>query len=59
MVVILHLIICFDTQFPYIAFSVMGRMIHFIGIDHWLVNHSDHFVTSKFHLELPLLAIIS
>lgn len=34
------------------------RMIHFIGIDDWLGNHSNHFVTSEFHLEL-LLAIIS
>lgn len=58
MVVVLHLIICFDTQFPDI-FLLMERMIHCVRIDHWLANHSNHFVTSKLPLELPLSAIIS
>lgn len=49
----------FCIQFPYTVFSMIGRMIHFIGIGHWLANHSNCFVTSKFHLELPLLNMIS
>lgn len=57
-------VICLGAHFlvqilPCIIFSMIKKMILFIEISHWFADHSNHLVTSKYHLMLLLLVTVS